>query len=229
MCYSATASFVASAGLMGGGLYLGQAARPLRVGYRLLALTPIFFGIQQLAEGFVWLGLIDRPAATESEGPFGFALLYLFFALFFWNSWFSSIAVVLESKVIRRRLLMGVCFVSLVFGAYLFLPSLLRAGDAQFLQAEISHKSISYNFAKSSFLKSEVRQGIYVSFCVLIIVLTSVKRYRVLGALLFLSAVVLKFTNAATWLSTWCFWCALFSLYIIRIVRVERQSQAVVT
>ena len=58
MCFSASASFTASAILMPLGLYATHIARKTdQPDYVPLALTPFFFGVQQLIEGFVWIGV----------------------------------------------------------------------------------------------------------------------------------------------------------------------------
>jgi hypothetical protein len=68
MCFSASASFTASAVLMPLGLYATHIARTTdQKDYVPLALTPFFFGVQQLTEGLVWTG-IDN-GRTEPRLP----------------------------------------------------------------------------------------------------------------------------------------------------------------
>lgn len=58
MCFSASASFTASAVLMPLGLYSTHIARKTgQRDYVPLALTPFFFGLQQLVEGLEWTGI----------------------------------------------------------------------------------------------------------------------------------------------------------------------------
>lgn len=68
MCFSATASFVAAAGLAPVGivsLVMARRLEPER--WRPLALMPILFAIQQALEGCVWLGL-EAPAVLLGCG-----------------------------------------------------------------------------------------------------------------------------------------------------------------
>jgi hypothetical protein len=53
MCFSAEASFTASAALVPCGVYCLTVARYRNPNYEPLALIPFFFGIQQFAEGMV--------------------------------------------------------------------------------------------------------------------------------------------------------------------------------
>jgi hypothetical protein len=54
MCYSAAVSYSAAAVLLPTGLYAIHQVRRLKLPYLLLAMVPIFFGIQQGFEGRVW-------------------------------------------------------------------------------------------------------------------------------------------------------------------------------
>jgi len=85
MCFSASASFTASAVLMPLGLYSAHVARSTQQkDYIPLALTPFFFGVQQLIEGLVWTGIdkgkIEPLTSLASLG-------FLFFAYCFWMIW----------------------------------------------------------------------------------------------------------------------------------------------
>lgn len=64
MCFSATASFVAAAGLLAAGLVAVRRVR--RVQELPLALIPALFGLQQLVEGGVWLTLTHDAAQYNS-------------------------------------------------------------------------------------------------------------------------------------------------------------------
>ncbi|MDR4516643.1 MAG: hypothetical protein MRK00_04560 [Nitrosomonas sp.] len=57
MCFSATASFAVSAGLISAGMYCVYKVRLVDRIYWPFALYPLFFGIQQAAEGWLWLVL----------------------------------------------------------------------------------------------------------------------------------------------------------------------------
>ncbi len=88
MCFSAEASFAAALFLAPCGVV--TVGRALAYDKRLLgfACFPLFFGIQQVTEGIVWLGV-----ATPSVGPVtSTALIFLFFAYWFWPVWVPASA-----------------------------------------------------------------------------------------------------------------------------------------
>lgn len=64
---------------------------------------PALYGVQQVAEGFVWLGL----EAGDPARVWAAAQLYLFFALSFWPFWNAYSAAVGERSPTRRRWLWG--------------------------------------------------------------------------------------------------------------------------
>ena len=74
MCFSATASFSAGAVLTGlGAISLHKASTPKEYPF---ASIPLLFGIQQIAEGFVWLSMTHPDYAPLREGSMWFFLLF---------------------------------------------------------------------------------------------------------------------------------------------------------
>ena len=80
MCFSATASFTASALLTPVGLYALRRTYQSDPRYLALAAFPLLFGIQQAIEGGLWLALEGRATLSTSTTALGF----LFFAYLLW-------------------------------------------------------------------------------------------------------------------------------------------------
>src|SRR3954465_12212799 len=94
MCFTAEASFGASAVLLPTGLSCIRAAARRRPAYLPLAVIPVFFSLQQFAEGLVWGGLSqDNPALVLVA-----SLAFLFFALVFWPCWLPLCVAFAESR-----------------------------------------------------------------------------------------------------------------------------------
>jgi hypothetical protein len=106
MCFSASASFTASAVLMPLGLYSTHLARTNKQpNYVPLALVPFFFGVQQFVEGLEWTALDQgriEPLTTLA------GLGFLFFAYCFWMIWIPwsawSISRSTDSRGLQNRL-----------------------------------------------------------------------------------------------------------------------------
>ena len=80
MCFSAPASFLSGSVLIGIDIYCLHHLRKKDKKYLLFALIPLFFGIQQFIEGFIWLGINGGQHTITKT----LAYLYLFFAFSFW-------------------------------------------------------------------------------------------------------------------------------------------------
>ncbi|WP_420856726.1 DUF6629 family protein [Sulfuriflexus mobilis] len=65
MCFSATASFTASALLLPVGVYCLHEARQAKKPYWLLAVMPLLFAIQQFLEGQRWLAVQAHQPASK--------------------------------------------------------------------------------------------------------------------------------------------------------------------
>src|ERR1700677_1279381 len=121
MCFSPEASFAAGGALAPVGVYCAWTAlrrRPRLLG---LGLMPLFFGLQQISEGFVWLGL-ERgdPHLTQAA-----ALAFLFFAVVFWPVWFPLFATWMEPQRHRKWLLAGLTLLATSWFWAVYLPLLL--------------------------------------------------------------------------------------------------------
>src|SRR5438067_862379 len=134
MCFSAEASFAVGTGLIPVGAYCLYSAihkKPAAIG---LALVPVFFGIQQISEGFVW------HAIVHGDPPRLPSLVFLFFALALWPFWFSFSTMLMEQCSSRRWILIGMSLATTAWFWVLFYP--LVAGPDSLLSIEQAHHSI---------------------------------------------------------------------------------------
>ncbi len=80
MCFSVSASLLAGGGLILGGIAMRR-YRPIAEREQMFAATPFFFGIQQLSESLVWLGVSGAvPESVQSVAIYFFS----FMAFVFW-------------------------------------------------------------------------------------------------------------------------------------------------
>jgi hypothetical protein len=117
MCFSATASFTAAAGLaLVGGATLAAGPSPRM---RPLAATPLIFAGHQAIEGFVWLGL--------AAGDVSQALIktWVFIAEVFWPA-FTPLAVIALTRGRRRREGLFALLLTGLIVSFYFLAVLLK-------------------------------------------------------------------------------------------------------
>jgi hypothetical protein len=216
MCFSAEASFTATAALLPVGAYCVGAA--LRKDRRLLplALIPVAFGVQQAAEGCVWLGLHHDDGVLVQGG----AAVFLFFALAFWPFWIPFSLVVPEERRTQRVILATAVVLSVV---WLVLYAPVALDPARWARADVVNHSIAYdteNLPGFQFVPRAVWRTAYLAFICGPLLLAKRNggggtRLRVLGgaAVAGLFAVCyLVYWYAFT--SVWCFFAAVLSLML---------------
>jgi hypothetical protein len=227
MCFSASASFTASAVLMPLGLYSAHVARRTdQRDYVPLALTPFFFGVQQFVEGLEWTGLDQgRVEPLTSLAGLGF----LFFAYCFWMIWIPwsawSISRTTDSRGLQWRL-RWVAILATLIGVGFYLPVLLNPPALQpavhsngRLLYDISNlHSILHNFVNTE----PIGELVYWGFIVIPLLVVSDRAVKLFGALIFVSIFLTWLTYSATFNSVWCFYCAVLSIVVLWIVNRPR-------
>src|SRR6476661_8747844 len=122
MCFSAEASFTAGAALLPAGAYAVAVALKKDRAYLPLAVMPLLFGVQQLCEAGVWVGLEhDAPGLVKPA-----ALAFLFFAVAFWPFWLPLAAAAVERRPLWRRLFFAAAAVGLGLGLACYVPAILH-------------------------------------------------------------------------------------------------------
>ncbi len=214
MCFSAEASFAASAALLPAGAFCVH--RALRSDGRLLplALTPAAFGVQQAAEGFVWLGLHHGDAALVERG----AVVFLFFALAFWPFWVPFSLLLLEGRPAGKAVLAAAAALGLAW-TWVYFP--LAAEPARWLSTAVVHHSIFYDYSDLPAFHVAPRTAWRVAYLAAICVpLLAARpggsdRLRILLGVLV--AALFAFCYLVYWYaftSVWCFFAALLALLL---------------
>jgi len=233
MCFSATASFGLSGALLLTGGYCVHRAVNRKRSFLPLALIPIFFGVQQLIEGAVWLALPERNSALLPP----LALAYLFFALIFWPVWIPLCASLIERRPRTRRLLQFATLVGLVGSLALYLPVLIHP---HLIHITIIDHSLHYGMEESpAFVLTErfprlhdafriLWQVIYVALVSTPLLVSSERRLADFGIAALLSAVVSHVFFAYAFASVWCYFAAVVAVYLGYVFwRLPAQVQAV--
>lgn len=205
------------------GLYSAHLARSnCQPNYVPLALTPFFFGVQQLVEGLEWTG-IDNGKVEPLTSLAG--LGFLFFAYCFWMIWIPwsawSISRSIDGHGLRHRL-RWVAIVSTFLGIAFYLPVLLNPPALQpavhtngRLLYDVSNlHSIIHNFITTE----PVGELVYWGFIVLRLLAVRNQAVKLFGVMIFVSIFLTWLTYSATFNSVWCFYCAVLSIFVIWII-----------
>lgn len=221
MCFSATASFLASGGL----LALGSASVALarRKGDRQvlpLALAPLIFAGQQALEGIVWLGLAG-PSLPSGDSPtltVVATVAYLFFAYAFWPVWMPWTAVsLLPRSAAGKGLWRGLPLLGLVPGLLFWLPLLSHPRSA--LPTQLGHSLVyPLNPWSQHLLPPVVGPALYAALIVLPLLLVPSWRVRTFALTLLLAFGLTEWASRQALTSLWCYASALLSGQILWIL-----------
>lgn len=197
MCFSATASFIASGGLATAGAISLRASKKSE---RLLATIPILFAVQQFIEGLQWLA--PHPSPVCQVYGYGF----LAFALIIWPTYVPIAAHNLEQDAKRKRILAWFVGAGVLYSTMLFVVLLQDQ-----LSISILPKGIFYGIE----IPFEMTLGsIYLLITCGSILLSTHPFFKWFGSAMVASALFTFEYFRSTFISVWCFFAAILSLSI---------------
>jgi hypothetical protein len=224
MCFSAKASFLASAVLLPtGAAALGMAWANGQRQKLPLAAAPLVFGLQQACEGIVWLGIQAKPPAATADRPaiaVVAALAYLFFAYVFWPVWMplAAVAQMGRPRLGAAPLWRWVPLLGLVPALTLWLPFLSRPDSA--LPEPIGH-SLVYALRpwSASLLPPLVGPVLYATLIVMPFLLVPSRRVVIFALTLLMAFALTTWITSQALTSVWCYASALLSVQILWILQ----------
>lgn len=200
MCFSASASFIAGTALS----VIGVAAvANTRERTELpLAVIPLMFGIQQLAEGVIWLTFQhDAPVLKQTA-----TYIFAGFAFVVWPIYAPFAIYVLERVRWRKRVIAAFLAAGVVVGLYL----LYGIATAPVVAAVVG-KHIVYE-AGSVYLP--LVPVLYLGATCVSCFFSSHGFIRLFGVLALLTAITAYVVHVRALPSIWCFFAAILSLLI---------------
>lgn len=207
MCFSASASFTAGAVLLTmGAIAIRKSSTPAQ---RVLSCIPIIFGLQQLTEGLLWIGL-SRPGYEYLVQPAKYG--FLLFAQVVWPAFIPYSIMRIEPKPIRKKIMKVLFGFGLVLAAYF--AYCLSACDV----------TVAPGCAHINYVLSYPALGVYaMSFGYFLPAaippfISGIGRLRVLGLFTLLAYVAAKIFYEQYVISVWCFFAALVSGFVLFII-----------
>jgi hypothetical protein len=211
MCFSASASFTASAVLFVSGIVAVRKIKDPKNNFHFIpfAAIPFLFGLQQFSEGFVWLSLTHSYSVIIHQFSTGF---FLVFAQVLWPVFVPFSIYLLENDSKRKKTLFAISiFGSLVAGylAYCLLTFPFTAsirGNHIFYVIGFKHTEFAYS-------------GIFYFIPTVFPALISSTKYMVyFGLTILVSFIFSKFFYGEYVISVWCFFAATLSVIITFII-----------
>ena len=203
MCFSATASFAAGTFLLGiGTLTLKQALASRQRRALPFAAIPLFFAVQQLIEGVIWLTFGGNATLLNSV----MTHLYSFFSHVLWPIYVPVAVVLMEPSGWHRRALVAFVAAGVAVGVYL-----LYVLVAFPVVSRPTGQHIEYD---SPHFFAAVTMTLYLLSTAVSPLLSTHRMGVVFGALALLSFGA-AYAFYATWfISVWCFFAALLSAVV---------------
>lgn len=212
MCFSAEASFASAGLLLGLGGYCVRAAARKVPSYWAFAAIPVGFGLQQAAEGFVWIGLDEQNTELIRHA----SAVYLFFALAVWPVWFPFAAALAEPNPTRSRLLRGW---ALLGGGWFFLAYIPAIDSLTATAAVVVGHSIQYPRADLVVFHDTWRWPVTAAYLLWTggpLMAMSKWREMLLPVLVGVVGIVIAaWFYRYAYISVWCFYAALLSSYCV--------------
>jgi len=212
MCFSPEASF--AGGIIISAIGVATVKRIHKPSQLIFASIPLFFGIQQITEGFLWLTLPDPGLINIQKIS---TYLYLIMADVIWPSMIPVSVLLMEENTRKKRVLRIMAAIGMLLSLYY--AFCLLSFD---VNPQISGYHIYY---KTGFPKALSNPALIVYLIVTItpLFVSSIKRTHILGMLMFLSCLVTAIFFKQYLTSVWCFFAALISGVIYWIIRDSKR------
>lgn len=223
MCFSATASFGASAilGVVGVITLRKAKSNPERV----FACIPMIFAIQQLTEGILWLSLKNESIRSWQST---ITYIYLVIAMAVWPYWISYSVWALEKDAKRKRIMRGLVVIMTV--VTLLVGVVLTLYPVEVMTPYCATCPFSSNAALNQHLHYEftiprVVKNLIATFTVLYILATivtpfisSIKKMKWMGIVFMASYLFAVIFYNGFVISIWCFFAAILSFVVLWII-----------
>lgn len=203
MCFSANASF--GSGVVLGLIGISTLRKTSGSSQRAIALIPLIFAVQQIAEGFVWLSMINGGFSSWRAV---FPYIFLTFSHIIWPVWMPLSVLILENGRKRKNILRVLFFGGLLLAAYhVFSLSFFR------VSARVDQHHIQYFIDQPAWMRLP-SNVLYGSAAILPAFVSSVRRMWWLGLFLLLSYLFTYFFFHHYIVSVWCYYATFISIVI---------------
>lgn len=223
MCFSATASFGASAvlGVVGIIAVVKGKTKP----QRLFATIPLIFAVQQFTEGLLWLSLKNTDMASWQ--PL-LTYIYLVFAMAVWPFWIPFTIWLLEKDNKRKKLIRGFVWVGAIVAvgvSFILFRYPVKAitpfcFNCPGNSGESLRNHLHYEFSIPQVVKNMIIafSVLYIAATIITPLISSIKKMKWLG-IVFLASYLfaITFYNGFV-ISVWCFFAALLSFVVLWII-----------
>lgn len=200
MCFSPEASFVGGAIITAIGVLTVRKVH--KASQILFATIPLFFGFQQIAEGFVWLTL---PLSDYLIIQKIFVYIFMIAAQVIWPVLIPLSVLLMEKSKKKRRVLFYLLWTGVILSGYYGFCLIFYHVNPQIAGFHIEYHT---DFPESLAIIATI---VYLIATLPPLFISSVKRTHLLGIFMTLSCIVTVIFFKQYLTSVWCFFAAIIS------------------
>lgn len=202
MCFSATASFTASGVLLlTGAACVSKVSKPQQLP---LALTPLFFSIQQFSEGILWV-FYEMPDAELIQKISSY--VFVMFGQSFWPVWIPIYVLALEKDEARKKILKVMLILGIMISAVLMYYTMMNG-----VTPVNEGHHFKYIFTYPALI--DRLSLVYLIPTVISNFVSGHNKIKILGALTLIAFVISKISFDTYVFSVWCYFAAIISIFI---------------
>lgn len=216
MCFSAEASFVATAVI--GTIGVVTTKKSWHSQLILLGIIPILFALQQFSEGIIWL--IMQSGQTEHLMFELAKYSFLLFAFILWPVWLP-LSLFIPEKNKGRKIYIGIMtLLGLLLSGYFisYLPN-------NAVLVHVRNHSLQYSLKNPFLINEWLIIGIYTFITITPCFVSSLKKTSLYGLLIIIAWLIAEQFYTTNFTSVWCFFCGLISILIYLIIKNNLPSQ----
>jgi hypothetical protein len=210
MCFSAGASFTAGAIISAIGIASGRKVQ--KPSQRFFASIPLIFGVQQIAEGFVWISL-QKPGHLLMQ--YISTYIFLFASDILWPFTIAASCLLMEESPKRRKILRVLLITGIALSLYYAFCLLSFKVTPEILNCHINYAG---DFPPLLVIPAFL---VYLTVTVAPLLVSSIKGMYWLGIMLFLGCVVSVVFYIENVTLVWCFFGAIVSVMVYRILVLQ--------
>lgn len=214
MCFSATASFSAAIVLTTIGVV--SITKTKHKSQLLFASIPFIFGVQQFAEGILWLTIPQGNYYVLQKLA---TYIYLFFAHILWPLYVPIAIIALQKSESRTIIQKFLVIVGITISFYL--AYCLAMYD---VTARIENQHINYKLDYSD-LVSNFWIFLYASATIISPFFSKIKRMWILGFTILISYLLTNYFYENYILSVWCFFSSIISIMVYYFILTINNSK----
>lgn len=211
MCFSAEASF--AGGVIISAIGIATVTKVHKPSQIVFASIPLFFGVQQIVEGILWLTIpLPEYAELKQIGTY----IFLIMADFLWPTMIPLSVLLMEENEKKRKYLKVLLAMGIALSLYYAFCLITCSVNPQIIGYHIYYET---TFPKSLSMPAFI---VYLIVAITPLFVSSIKRTHLMGILMFFSCLVtaIFFTQYLT--SVWCFFAALLSGVVYWILHSSR-------